>query len=371
MRILWYKEVVSLKGQAKGEEIMKKKMTAVLMAAMLAAVLTACGNKEYLKDLDPENYVTLGEYKEIPSELTKPEVTEEDIDDYVEYLMAANVVYTPVEGRPAQLGDVANIDYEGKLDGVAFEGGTAEGADLELGSGSFIDGFEDGVVGMEIGETRDLELTFPEEYRNNEELAGKAVVFTVTLNGISQKEVPELTDEYVESLESELFTNVQEFRSYMGESLKQQMEEELKTQKMDVALAALEEATVFKEAPKAMVERMAATMKSNFEQYAQSYGITVAEYVSYMYGWSADTYEEDVQEQAALMAQRYIMLAAVADKEGISVTDEEADTQIAEEASYYGLSVEEYTEDMDLESYKEYMLIQKVMEYLGDNVTVN
>lgn len=350
---------------------MKKKFLAALVMVMLASCLTACGgSKEYLKDFNPEKYVTLGEYKEIPSELTEPVVTEEDIDGYVEYLMSSNVTYTPIEGRAAQLGDVANIDYEGKLDGVAFEGGTDQGADLELGSGQFIDGFENGVVGMEIGETKDLNLTFPENYGNTD-LAGKAVVFTVTLNSLSIKEIPELTDEYVASLESDLYTNVEEFRSYMGQSLLDQMLVEFEQQKIDTAIAALEEATTFKDAPQEMVDRMAATMLANFELYAQNYGMTVGDYVSYMYGWAADSYEEEIKEQAALMAQRYIMMAAVAKLEGITVTQEEADAKLAEDAELYGLAVEEYTEGMDIESYKEYMLIEKVMEYLGGNVTVN
>ena len=160
------------------------------MMLFVALLLSGCGMKEedmkYLKDFDPSKYVTLGEYKGMNITIPKTEVTDEDVDSYIDYLLSANESYVDITDRDvAQNGDVANIDYEGKKDGVAFDGGTAQGYDLNLGSGVFIDGFEDGVVGMKVGETKDLTLTFPDNYAN-EDLAGAEVVFTVTLNSIKE-----------------------------------------------------------------------------------------------------------------------------------------------------------------------------------------
>lgn len=343
---------------------------------MLTTTLMACGNKDtsdlkYLKDFKADRFVTVGDYKNVEVELAQPEVTDEYLDQYIEYILMNNPISTPVTGRPAQLGDVANIDYEGKLDGVAFEGGTAKGTDLSLGSGRFIDGFEDGVVGMEIGETKDLELTFPDPYDNNPDLAGKAVIFTVTLNSLSEQEIPELTDAYVADLGMEECKTAEDYRNYIHEGLLEQETERFEQEKLNETIVKLEEEAEFKAAPEGMVNRMSDTLIANISSYAQVYGMDIGDYVAAVYGGNAEEYETTLREQASLMAQRYIMLAAIAEKEGISVTDEELEEKLSEEAEGYGYTTEEYTEGMDKEAYREYLLVEKVMDYLGENVTVN
>ena len=214
---------------------MKKKMLAVLLAVTVTMAFTACGDKSkeqdstaedtketaqentedtaeavaeavaekpgsYMKDLRAADYVILGNYKGVEITLDEPEVTDEYLEGYIDYVLQNSAVSTPVLDRPVEMGDVVNIDYVGKIDDVAFDGGTAQGYDLTIGSGRFIEGFEDGCIGMEVGETRDVEATFPDPYTNNPDLAGKVAVFTVTVNSISVEEIPELTDEYVQSL---------------------------------------------------------------------------------------------------------------------------------------------------------------------------
>ena len=355
---------------------MKKKILTAVIAVMLTAALVACGNKDtselkYLKDFKAEKFVDPGDYKNVEVELAQPEVTDEYLDQYIEYILMNSPVSTPVTDRPAQLGDVANIDYEGKLNGVAFEGGTAQGTNLSLGSGQFIEGFEDGVVGMEIGETKDLELTFPDPYDNNPDLAGKAVIFTVTLNSLSKQETPELTDEYVASLGLEECKTVEEYRNYMYEGLLEQETAQFEQEKVNAAISKLEEGAKIKAVPEGMVTRMSDTLIANISSYAQVYGMEIGDYVATVYGGTAEEYEATLREQARLMAQRYIMLAVIAENEGIAVTDEELNEQLALEAENYGYSTEEYTEGMDKEAYREYLLVEKVMEYLGENVTVN
>ena len=176
---------------------MMKKRNRLLADLAMAGVLAACGSKKdesglkYLSDFKAEDYVKLGEYKGVEISVAEPEVTQEALEGAISVMLSEDSKVEPVEvtGRSVKAGDSVNIDYEGKLDGVAFEGGTAQGADLIIGSGRFIGGFEAGMIGMEIGETRDLDLSFPDPYTPNPDLAGKPVVFTVKVNSIKTWEI--------------------------------------------------------------------------------------------------------------------------------------------------------------------------------------
>lgn len=354
---------------------MNRKFLTALIAVMITGAVTACGSKDtselkYLSDIKAKDYVKLGEYKGVEVELDDPEVTDEYLDGYIDYVLLNSPVSTPVTERSVEVGDTANIDYEGKLDGVAFEGGTAKGFDLTIGSGRFIDGFEDGVVGMEIGETRDINLTFPDPY-TNPDLAGKDVVFTVTVNSISVQETPELTDEYVAGLGLEDVSTVEDYRNYMYDVLMEQAQSTYEDDKINAVVEAVEGNTVFDDAPEGMVNRMKDTMLSNFTTYAQMYGMEVGDYVAAVYGGTAEEYEEVLLSQSTQMVQRYVMLAAIADKEGISITDKELEETLAEEAESYGYeSVESYEEAIDVEAYREYLLVEEVLDFLTDNAVV-
>ena len=189
-------------------------------AAALMMFATGCSGQKSAKDAsqaestaegetpaETEEYVaegsiTLGEYKGIPVTVTEPTVTDEEVDAQIQQLLNSSAEYLEVD-REAQLGDQVNIDYKGMKDGVAFDGGTAEGYDLVLGSNSFIDGFESGLVGAKKGEEVTLNLTFPDPYQNNPDLAGQAVVFEVKVNNVKEKTVPELTDDFVAKVSPE------------------------------------------------------------------------------------------------------------------------------------------------------------------------
>lgn len=349
---------------------MKKKLLALVMALSMV-MLCACGaNAEYLKDFDASKYVTLGEYKGISVQMNQaePSVTDEYLDGYIQYVLSNDPIYTEVTDRTVETGDVTNIDYEGKIDGVAFEGGTAQGQQLTIGSGRFIEGFEDGMIGMEIGETRDVEATFPDPYENNPDLAGKVAVFTVTLNGISIAEVPELTDEYVAGLEMEGVTTVEEYRDYMYDLLLQQAQSSYDTEKVNLAIEAIEASSTFKDAPEAMVERMNESILSSVNSMASTYGISAGDYVAIMYGGEAENYEETLKEQSAVAAKQYMMLQAIADAEGLAVSDEELESILTAEATLYGYELDAYKEMIDTEAYREYMMTENVMEFLKNNV---
>lgn len=378
---------------------MKKKMLAVLLTVAVSMTAVACGDKAleeqdtetvkettetaqqdttaaeavtavggYMKDLNAEDYVTLGEYKGVEVTLDEPEITDEYLDGYIEYVQQNNAVSTPVTDRAVEMGDVVNIDYVGKIDGVAFDGGSAQGSDLTIGSGQFIDGFEDGCIGMKVGETKDVEATFPDPYKNNPDLAGKVAVFTVTVNSISVEEIPELTDEYVQSLSLEGCTNVEEYRAYVYDVLLEQQQESYESDKADLAYEKVAAECEFKDAPEAMVTRMNNTLTSNLSSYASMYGVDLGTYVSAMYGGTAEEYETTLLEQSKMMAQHYLMMQAIADREGLSVSDEELEEQLSQEAQDYGYeTVEEYKSLVDVEAFREYLMTQKVLAFLGEN----
>lgn len=353
---------------------MKKFLWMAVLSATMILTMSACGKKDtselvYLKDFEASGYVTLGDYKNVEVSLEDPVVTDEDVDQSVEYILQTRPVSTPVTGRAAELGDVANIDFVGKLDGVAFDGGTGAGYDLALGSGSFIAGFEDGVVGMEIGETRDLDLAFPDPYDRNPDLAGAAVVFTVTLNSLSTQEPAQLNDEFVEGLMIEGCSNVEEFKEYVRDNLMESQMQQYQQNRENAIVEELEKIMTYKDVPEGMVNRMTETLLANITAYAQMYGADVSEYVANVYGGTPENYEDTLKEQASMMAQRYIMLAAIAKEEGIEVSEAELEEQLKQEAEDYGYeSVEEYTEGMDKEAYREYLLVDKTIEFLGENI---
>ena len=213
---------------------MKRKACILLLSLCVACTAAGCGGKGdsasensasgvrlvSVTEKKMDDYVKLGGYKGIIVENAVMDVTDEDVDYQIENTMSMSA--EEVEDPETQIedGDIANIDYEGKKDGVAFDGGTAEDYDLSIGSGQFIDGFEDGLIGAKKGETRDLNLTFPEDY-NSEELAGQEVVFTVTVNAI--KRVPELTEEWV-TANSE-YDSIDAYRQSVREDLEESNEE--------------------------------------------------------------------------------------------------------------------------------------------------
>lgn len=321
---------------------------------------------KYLSDYRASDYVTLGEYKGVEIN------ADEFLQQWIDSALAADAKTVEVTGRSVELGDIANIDYEGKMDGVAFEGGTAEGTDLEIGSGMFIEGFEEGVIGMEIGETRDIHLNFPDPYKGNPDLSGEPVVFTVTVNSITAKELPVLTDEYVAGLGSEDYSTVEEYKRYMYDLMLSQ--EDFNTQKANAAIESAKANAVFQDMPEGMLNRMYENLLNTAAAYAYMNGMDVGQYTAYVYGGSPDSYETVLMDQANMMAQHYILMGAIAEQEGIEVTDEELEESISAEASGYAAygyeSEEAYRAAIDKEAYREYLLVEKTVGFLGESTVL-
>ncbi len=293
------------------------KDTAATAAATTAAEETTAFETKSAEELVDEAKIVLGEYKELPRTITKVEITEDYLMRELVYL--ASLYPVEVTGRPAQLGDVANIDYTGYDGDVAFAGGTATGHDLELGSGSFIDGFEDGIVGMEIGEERDLNLTFPEQY-HSEELAGKEVVFHVKLNSLASAENSKVDDD--------LAKRVMEDENATLELLKEDVQRELELQaeydyyvnagaEVLANLVAVSEITVDPDA----AEQMHYQMETTYQAQAAMYGFGYEDFLSYFLGMTPD----DLKTYAESIVKQEMVLDELVAKENLSATDEQKD----------------------------------------------
>lgn len=350
---------------------MKKKAGGIKAAVFAAAalVLMGCGQddteKVYLDEIKAGDYVRLGEYKGLEVVQAPPEVTEENRDAYMNYLLSLN----PADG--AKEGDTVNIDYVGTLDGVAFEGGTAAGQNLTLGSGRFIDGFEEGLIGAKAGDTVELNLTFPENY--DAKMAGKSVVFTVTVNTVMAAEPQELNDTFVKSLDNGCST-VEEFQQYVYDMLMEDATASYEDAIENSLVSKLMESCEFtKEPPQGMVDSYVEILTDNLTAEAESYGITLEQLMSLGYGMDAETYRSEIQEQAKRYARQSIMLQAIADKENLNVSEEELQAEMEEIAAASSLyaSVEELKGELDGRRYKESMMAQKVMNMLRENAVIS
>ena len=310
--------------------------------------------------------VELGQYTHLGIEKKVEEVTDDDVMADIERARDRAARYVEVTDREAKLDDQANIDYQGLLDGVPFEGGTAQGHELVLGSGAFIPGFEDQVVGMKIGEEKDLNVTFPENY-HSEELAGKPVVFKVKLNSLREKEVPELDDEFVKDV-SETANTVDEYKKEIREKLEKQAEE-----RADAAFESEIIETVSDNAkidiPKAMVEEQIDAMLRDMELRMMYQGLRMQDFLKYS-GQTMEQLRDTYRQQAEDRVKTQLTLEAITKAEGIEPTDEEIDKELSRFAEQGKKTLEEFKKDMpegDLAYFKEVATINKTVKFLKDN----
>lgn len=354
---------------------MKRVLATIMTVVLSAAALAGCGDSADGKNLSGiklDKYVkSIGEYKGLELTGTKTEITDEYLESYIDYMLENSKEPVEVTGRAVQEGDVVNINYEGKKDGVAFEGGTAEGYDLTIGSNTFIDGFEDGLIGCNVGDTVDLDLTFPEQY-HSADLAGQAVVFTVTINSISELVRPELNDEFVQSFGMEDCQNVEQFyvavRMSLEDSATATYENELKTQ---ITEKLMEICEFSEDVPEGLFNYYKDQINSNFEYSASNYGMELTDFILQYYGMTEEQYEERVDTGAASSARQAMACALIAQKEGIEVTDDELNEKIEENYANFGYeSVEAYMEEGNPEDYRDYLLTSKVLDFLMENAVV-
>ena len=325
----------------------------------------------YLDNLTVGDYVELGDYKGLEVTVTKPEVSDELVDTYIQNMLENNKEKKEAD-RAVEDGDIADIKYVGKKDGEAFEGGSSDSYELRIGSNTFIDGFEDGVIGMKKGETKDLNLTFPEDY-GNADLAGADVVFTVTVNNVYEEVVPELTDEFIAGRGIEGVSTVKEYNDYVYENLMKAAEDQRDAEAESKVLELLLENATVKGEAKELTERYYDRLKNNLTYAASMYGVDLATFMQYSYGMAEDQYEEEMQKAAKQTTEQLMLLQAVAEAEGLTVSDEEIEKDLEEKAAEYGYeSADAYKEALgsELKGYREYLMVEKVTEFLVENAKV-
>ncbi|MCI7737607.1 MAG: trigger factor [Clostridiales bacterium] len=309
--------------------------------------------------------VTLGEYKGVEVKKEKTEVTDAQVDAKVEEERGKQATEVAVEGRAVAEGDTVNLDYAGSVDGVAFAGGTAEGQTLKIGSHSFIPGFEEQMVGMNIGEEKDLDVTFPEQY-HAEELAGKKAVFHVKVNGITETQLPALDDDFAKDISE--FDTLEEYKADIRAKLEAQAAERDQNAFTNAVIEkVIANATV--EIPEAMIERQIDSMMRDFEYRLASQGLKLADFMKYT-GQDEKAFRANYRDQAEKSVRAHLVLEAVEKAEAIDATEEQIDAQIAQFAPQAGKSVEELKATLteaDREYFKADAIRDNAIKFLCDN----
>ena len=309
--------------------------------------------------------VTLGEYKGVEVKREHTLVTEDEVNAEIEKERNKQAAEVSVEGRAVAEGDTVNLDYSGSVDGVKFAGGTAEAQTLKIGSHTFIPGFEEQMVGMNIGEEKDLEVTFPQEY-HAEELAGKKAVFHVKVNGITETQLPALDDDFAKDISE--FDTLDEYKADVRAKLEAQAAERDNNAFTNAVIEkVMENATV--EIPEAMVERQIDSMVRNFEARLAQQGLKLADFIKYT-GQDEKSFRNQYREQAEKSVRANLVLEAVENAENFEATEEEIDAEIAKFAGQVGQDVENLKKNLtegDREYFKADVIRDKAVKFLCDN----
>ena len=311
-----------------------------------------------MEDMKLDKYMELGEYSGVEITPTLKEVTQEDVEAQMEYLFMGQVS-SGITDRAVENGDIANIDFAGYRDGIAFDGGTGT-QDLEIGSGTFIPGFEEGLIGVMPGEEIDLPLTFPEDY-HSADLAGAEVVFKVTVNYI----IPEITDESVKSLGNEDYATVAELEEYSRAIVQEAVDSENYDLVVKLAMQKAIANATFKEIPEFLVTQQEAIVEEQIAYSLQGTNIDVTTYVEVFFGTTLNQIATDnVKER--------MVIQAIANAEGIVVTDEDVEAELQIMADDYGVTNDQMLEMMgtDRAYYKEYMYGVKVYDFMYENAVI-
>lgn len=309
--------------------------------------------------------VKIGSYKGMKIKEFAYNVEDADVDKEIERLLDRNARKIEVSDRPCQNGDMVNIDFVGTIDGVKFDGGEAAGFDLTLGSGQFIPGFEDQVVGMNVGESRDVNVRFPENYQA-EELKGKDAVFAVKLNSVKGKELPELTDAFIKDATGS--ETIEEYKAKTKERLQQQADKNSLDATENSILDAIS-ATAEAEIPQAMIEREIDGLVQKFEYQLMYQGLKLQDYLDFI-KTTKEEFRKNYEEQAKKNVLNQLVISQIIKDEKIEATDEEVEAKVAEQAASVDKSAEEYKKGMDPRQYdyiKSDIIITKLFDFLKAN----
>ncbi len=344
----------------------KQKVGAIVLAGVMMLGMTGCGNskaKAYSK------YVTLGDYKGIEYTETVADVTEDDIQQKLDSFVDGLAETNEITDRAVKDGDIVNIDYVGTMDGKEFDGGSATGQDLTIGSKSFIDGFETGLIGHNIGDEVSLDLKFPDPYPNNTDLAGKDVNFKVTINKISVKTTPELTDQLVK--DNTDYDTIDAYKESVKEDLeksnKASAEKQAESDIFDKVVANCKITGYDEDEVKQLVDEEFTNFKNTAKNY-ESYGYSYEDVLS-MNGYdSEDALKTGITEYVKKYLDQKMVLYCLAAKEGIKVSSEETDKKVQEYMDTYNVKTKDEVYDYFGDDYFEVaVLSEKVMDFLKEN----
>ena len=365
---IFYEEAINQAFPKYYSEILEKE-TSILAVAAPEIDVKKIDDKhlsiEAIVAVKPE--VTLGEYKGIKFNKVEYNVKDEDVENEIKRLQESRSRLVDVTDRAVENGDTVVIDYSGSVDGVKFEGGTAEKQTLVIGSGSFIPGFEDQIIGMKIGEDKDLKVKFPEEY-HAENLKGKDAVFAVKLHEIKKKELPEVNDEFIKDAAG----------AESVDAYKKEVRERLEKQNADRAEREIEDAIVQKitdnasvEIPDAMIEAQIGRMVQEMDYRLSYQGLKLADYLKYI-GQTMEDYRKNYREQAEKLVKSQLVIEKIIDTEKLEATDAEVDEKIEEMAKAQGKKAPELKKTAgvrQLEYIKNEIVIKKLFDTLKkDNV---
>ena len=388
---------------------MKKKLFSVLLVGALAASLVACDSKKKEVDKTPstvnteinadeyaatitdnagiyKTFVSLSDWKGMSVDLAESDykVTDSDVEDYIQSLLEATATTDAQTTGTTKSGDTIKLDYSGKLDGTAFSGGTATDASYTIGSGKFIDDLDKGLVGLTVGVETDIPCTFPESYQNSD-LAGKQVVFTVTVKEIDVTVVPELNDEWVTANASKLgvsdaeLTNVDDLRAYVKNYLETQAASNRSSTVFETAYSQMSDGLDVSEYPSEELADLLNTLNNNVDSEYQSYSSSYSskeDYLKSAYNFdSLDAFNEYADNYAKQYLLQKMIITMIAADNNITVSEDDINSTGEELASYYGYNdyqeiLDTYGKSMNAEiGYQ--VLYQKVVEFVCDNVTIN
>lgn len=310
--------------------------------------------------------VTLGKYKGVQVTKIDTTVTDEEVEAALEKEQQKNSRTVTVTDRPVANGDTAVIDFEGFVDGIAFEGGKGENHPLEIGSHSFIDTFEDQLVGHNSGDEVEVNVTFPEKYQAAD-LAGKPAVFKVKINEIKAKELPELNDEFASEVSE--FDTLAEYKEDLRKHLEVEKENEAKRTKEDEAIKKIIDKSTM-EIPEAMIETQCENMINEFAQRIAQSGLSMEQYMQFS-GMTIDGLKEQVRPEAETRIKSSLVLEQIAKEENIEVSEDEINAEVEKMAAQYGMEADklkEYLGDAEKESIKRDLSVTKAVDLIMENV---
>lgn len=317
---------------------------------------------ELMAGIDVEKCVTLGDYKGVTVEKTIQSVTDEDVQNEIDNALANY----PVEvDQAAKEGDTVNIDYVGKIDGEEFDGGSDQGADLKLGSGKFIDGFEDGLIGARKGETRTLNLTFPEDY--TQDLAGKAVEFTVTVNAVKEP-LSEPTDQWVaDNIEG--YDNIADYKAGIRSEQEENNEQTAENQVRYAAWTQVIDNCTINEYPETLVEVGKKLYEQQVETYAKYAGMELDAYIESS-GLTQEEYQSNMEEYGKNVAAQALVCQAICDKEGFAIGDDDYQKALQDMLTEYGCTEDELIQTYGQDNVEQSIMLNRVSNLILENANV-